>query len=113
MKKFWLFFSLLTCIILLTWCNNKEGSSTIWNENTLSKNVDENWWFYLTESECYDDNWKLNDNPELDDAWNIINCYNSRGNLEWKQIIHYYDWPIWLEQNFKNWKHDWVFIEYY
>lgn len=54
---------------------------------------DEIWWEYLSPSECYDEEWNINDNPNTDKYGSIVNCYDINGNEHW-QWIYSIDWQV-------------------
>jgi hypothetical protein len=70
----------------------------------------ENYWSKLEQINCYTKDWILNNNPERDEYWEIINCYNEKWEEEWKWVSYSVDWVKNAEMNFKNGKYNWKVI---
>lgn len=68
----------------------------------------------LLDEICYDKNGNSIGNPELDNDWNVINCYNEQWEQEGKWIIYTEDsfWKYRHEENYKNWNKDGKCIHY-
>lgn len=70
---------------------------------------------YLSVEECYNEIWEINKNPDIEDNWNAINCYNEQWEQEGKWIS-YNDTRFWkfrIEENYNNWKRNGKYIQYY
>ena len=61
-------------------------------------------------TKCYDQNWNLDEHPEKNEKWQVINCYNENGEKNWKRTDYYADWAIW---NYIDGKREWKWILYY
>ena len=75
---------------------------------------------------CYDEEWKINKNPDFDSFWNVVNCYDKNHEkdwiwdfedeyfyhhtlnyknwtLDWYQWLHYWDWILEWADIYDNW----------
>jgi len=101
------------------WEPNQNIIENVKPEQDIQSNqeiIDENIWrTYLSAEECYNEYWVLNENPNTDDNWNIINCYNGQGEQQGKWVTYKKTrfWKFKNEENYKNWKRDWEYIQYY
>lgn len=121
MKKKLLWILVLVVVIAgisIYFCLNNGEYKDIQKENLvqLNQEIDENpEREYLLAEGCYDEKWVLNENPDIDDNGDIINCYNSKWEQEgkWIDYVDLKSWKRKLEQNYKNWEKDGKCIEYY
>jgi antitoxin component YwqK of YwqJK toxin-antitoxin module len=66
----------------------------------------------VEKDKCYREDWKLNTNPDKDKEWNIVNCYNDKGQQHWKWLWYNWNWIPIVEENYidgvKNWMEIWT-----
>lgn len=80
-----------------------------WNEkNSKNKTNESKDIWIISKDECYSEDWKLNNNPDKDSKWNIVNCYNLEGKENWKWLGYNWNWVPIVEEYYidgiKNWK---------
>jgi hypothetical protein len=89
--------------------NNENDNIDFEYNNDYENDNNEIWdfWNKLEQIKCYNQDWKINDNPKRDEYWEIINCYNEKWEEEWKWVSYTVNWIKNAESNYKNWKLNW------
>ena len=73
---------------------------------------DEIWWQYLPLSECYNEEWYIDDSPDIDMYGNAVNCFDMNGNMhgrwlysrDWQVISNLDTEKVTVIMNYKNWE---------
>ncbi len=101
--------ALLSLSLILIWC----WSTNPVEDNSLSVKED-NWWFYLSENECYEPLGNIKENPDKDEEGRIINCYDQNAEQHWVIINKYASqWTKEHEGCYNHWENVWRDIWYY